>query len=271
MITLPPLWFVGCGQMAGALIEGWRKSDVDFSSALAIRPSGRPVEGVRTVTNLPDGPPPLRCVLGFKPQKLDEIAAQLAPRLSSETVVVSMLAGVEAASLRARFPQVHSIVRIMPNLPVSERCGVTALFSTDAAAEHRQRLEYLFGLLGLAVWTTREEELAAIGALAGAGPAYVARFIDALAKAGVERGLEPDAAARIALQTVFGTAMMAEARGEDMASIARRVASPKGTTEAGLAVLDSDRALDSLVARTLDAAARRSAELAADARAPGRG
>ncbi|HET9356389.1 MAG TPA: pyrroline-5-carboxylate reductase dimerization domain-containing protein, partial [Sphingomicrobium sp.] len=182
-----------------------------------------------------------------------------------------MLAGVEAESLRSRFPMVHSIVRIMPNLPVSERRGVTALYSTDAAADHRQRLEYLFGLLGLAVWTQREEELAAIGALAGAGPAYVARFVDALAKAGVKRGLGPEAAARIALQTVLGTALMAEARGEDMASVARRVASPKGTTEAGLVVLDADGALNSLVARTLEAAARRSAELAAEARAPARG
>lgn len=271
MIALPPLWFVGCGNMAGALIEGWRKADVDFSSAIAIRPSGRPVDGVRTVSHFPEGPPPLRCVLGFKPQMLGEIAPRLAPLLSNETVVLSMLAGVEAATLRARFPEVRSIVRIMPNLPVSERRGVTALYSTDAAPDHRQRLQFLFGLLGLALWTDREEQLVAIGALAGAGPAYAARFIDALAKAGVERGLDPVDAAKIALQTVLGTAVMAEMRGEQMAAIARRVASPGGTTEAGLAVLDADGALDRIVAATLAAAARRSAELAASAREPGRG
>ncbi|QIK97141.1 hypothetical protein G7076_03535 [Sphingomonas sp. HDW15A] len=70
----------------------------------------------------------------------------------------------------------------------------------------------------------------------------------------------------MALQTVLGTALMAESRDEDMASVARRVASPKGTTEAGLAVLDEDGALDRLIARTLEAAARRSTELAAAAR-----
>ena len=268
---LPGAWFVGCGNMAGALIEGWRKADVDFAGAIAIRPSGRPVEGVRTVSALPDGPPPERCVLGFKPQLLDDIAPGLAPRLSSETVILSMLGGVEAQALRARFPEVRSIVRIMPNLPVSERRGVIALYSEDAAPHHRPRIAALFGLLGLAVWTDSEAEFGAIGALAGAGPAYVARFVSALAAAGVERGLEPDAAARIALQTVLGTALMAEARGEDMASIARRVASPKGTTEAGLAVLDADDALGRLMARTLEAAARRSAELAAAARDSRRG
>lgn len=271
MITLPPLWFVGCGNMAGALIEGWRKADVDFANAVAIRPSGRPVEGVRTVSQFPEGPPPLRCVLGFKPQQLDLVAPDLAPRLSPDTVLLSMLAGVEAASLRARFPAVHSVVRIMPNLAVGERRGVTALYSPDAAEDHRRRLQYLFGLLGLALWTGSEAELGAVGALAGAGPAYVARFIAALAKAGVERGLDPENSDRIALQTVLGTALMAEARGEDMASIARRVASPKGTTEAGLAVLDEDGALDRLVARTLQAAGQRSAELAASARESGRG
>ena len=248
------------------MIEGWRKADVDFSNAVAIRPSGKPVEGVPTVVDLPDGPAPQRCVLGFKPQKLDEIAPELAPRIGEETVVVSMLAGVEAASLRDRFPHARSIVRIMPNLPVSERQGVTALFSTDAEAELRKRLAQLFGLLGLALWTESEAELGAVGSLAGAGPAYVARFIAAMAKAGEARGLDPEASARIALQTVLGTAWMAETRGENMASVARRVASPKGTTEAGLAVLDANEELDRLIAKTLEAAARRSAELAAEAR-----
>ncbi len=266
MIALPSTWFVGCGHMAGALIEGWQKADIDFSDALAIRPSGRPVEGVRTVTAIPDEPAPLRCVLGFKPQSLAGIASDLAPRLSSETVLVSMLAGVEADTLRKLFSGVQSVVRIMPNLPAGERRGVTALFSHDADDELRKRMKGLFGLLGLAIWTDSEAELAAIGSLAGAGPAYVARFIAALAQAGEERGLASDLSRRIALETVLGTALMAEARGEGMDEMARRVASPNGTTEAGLAVLDKDDALDRLIAETIAAAGRRGAELAAEAR-----
>lgn len=268
MVALPATWFVGCGHMAGALIEGWQKASVDFSDAVAIRPSGRPVAGVRTVAVMPDEPAPLRCVLGFKPQALRAIAPGLSPRLSSETVLVSMLAGVEASTLRALFPGVQSVVRIMPNLPVGERRGVTALFSHDAEADLRQRMKGLFGLLGLAVWTESEAELAAIGSLAGAGPAYVARFIAALARAGEERGLASDLAARIALETVLGTALMAEARGESMDDVARRVASPKGTTEAGLAVLDKDDALIRLIAETIAAAARRGAQLADETRLP---
>lgn len=268
MIALPSTWFVGCGHMAGALINGWQKAGVDFSEVVAIRPSGAPVDGVRTVTAIPDEPSPLRCVLGFKPQMLRAIAPGLAPRLSSETVLVSMLAGVEADTLRDLFPGVRSVVRIMPNLPVSERRGVTALFSADAEPDLRKRMQGLFGLLGLAAWTESEAELAAIGALAGAGPAYVARFTAALAKAGEGRGLSPDLAARISLETMLGTALMAEARGEGMDEVARRVASPNGTTEAGLAILDADGALDRLIAETIAAAARRGAELAEAARKP---
>jgi pyrroline-5-carboxylate reductase len=268
LVALPATWFVGCGHMAGALVEGWLKAGVDLSQAVAIRPSGKPVPGLRTVTAIPGEPPPLRCVLGFKPQMLGAIAPDLSPRLSPETVLVSMLAGVEAATLRARFPDVQAVVRIMPNLPVAEQRGVTALFSDDASPDLRKRMKGLFRLLGLALWTERESDFAAIGAVAGAGPAYVARFVAALAKAGEARGLAPDVAAQIALSTVLGTAVMAEARNESMAEVARRVASPNGTTEAGLAVLDAEGALDHLVAETIAAAARRGRELAEGARKP---
>ncbi len=265
--SLSGAWFVGCGNMAGAMVEGWRKAGVDLSKATVIRPSGRQVEGIRTLTAIPEGSPQL-AMLGFKPQKLDEVVPGLAPKIGPQTVVVSILAGVEAASLRHRFPNAGAIVRAMPNLPVSEGRGVVALFSEDADDQLRNRLSDLFRLLGVAIWTTKESEFAAIGSVAGAGPAYVARFVTALAIAGEERGLAPDIAGRIALETVLGTALMADRRNEGMDDVARRVASPKGTTEAGLAVLDADRALDRLVAETIAAAARRGTELAEAARKP---
>jgi pyrroline-5-carboxylate reductase len=151
----------------------------------------------------------------------------------------------------------------MPNLPVSEGRGVVALVGEGP---NDPALENFFAPLGLIHLARDEAEFGAVGSLAGAGPAYVARFIAAMAKAGVERGLDPADSSAIALQTVLGTALMAEAHGEDMDSVARRVASPKGTTEAGLAMLDEGGALDRLVSKTLEAAARRSAELAAAAR-----
>jgi len=265
-----PTWFVGCGNMAGAMIEGWRSAGVDLSGAVAIRPSGKPVEGVRTVTSMGEamadgGQAPKLAILGFKPQKLDEIAPELAQLLTEETVIVSMLAGVEASTLRSRFMRSRSVVRVMPNLPVSIRRGVVALYSDDAEDSLRAQLAELAAVLGYAMWTTTETGLAAIGSVAGAGPAYVARFVRALAKAGERRGLPQALSATIALETVLGAAWMAATTRESMDEVARRVASPKGTTEAGLAVLDREGVLDALIAVTIDAAARRGAELAEEA------
>lgn len=267
-LQLPrPTWFVGCGNMGGAILEGWRAGELDLGAVTVIRPSGAPVEACRVVTNAAQaGAPPRLTVLGFKPQKLDQVAPELRQYLSASTTVVSLLAGVEAASLRQWFPGVGAIVRAMPNLPVAVRRGVTGLYSADASQQIRDELNNLFSALGFAMWMADETKLAALGSVAGAGPAYVARFIDALSKAGQKRGLSEEIAAVIARETVLGTAWMAATTGEGMVSVARRVASPQGTTEAGLAVLDRDHVLDELIALTIEAAGRRGAELAEEAR-----
>lgn len=261
-----PTWFVGCGNMGQAMVEGWRVAGVDLSNAVAIRPSGKLVTGVRTVSSMKEaGPAPRMIVLGFKPQKLDEVAPGVAPWITSKTIVVSLLAGVETASLKARFPK-GVIVRCAPNLPVSVRRGVVALYSDDDRDEVRKPVSDAFAALGFAMWTESEAALGAIGAVAGAGPAYVARFIAALADAGTKQGLPETLAATLALETVLGTAWMAASTSETMDEVARRVASPNGTTEAGLSVLDREDALKNLVEKTIDAARRRGAELAAEAR-----
>jgi pyrroline-5-carboxylate reductase len=262
-----PTWFVGCGNMGGAIIDGWRSAGISPSNVVVIRPSGKAVGGARVVTSFADaGPAPKLVVLAFKPQKLDEIAPQLKTWLTSKTTLISLLAGVEVDSLKARFPKAGAIVRALPNLPVAVRRGVIALFSKDADDEVRQQIANIVAPLGFAPWMTDEAKCAAVGAVAGAGPAYVARFIDALIKAGEQRGLSNEMASTIALETVFGTAWMAAANNEGMDSIARRVASPKGTTEAGLAILDKGQALDQLISLTIDAAARRGTELANEAK-----
>lgn len=262
-----PTWFIGCGNMGRAILEGWRSAGIDLSSAVVIRPSGLPVEGVRTVRAPAEaGPPPRLVILAFKPNKLDEVAPLLRTFLTSKSVIVSILAGVEAASLRQRFPGAAAIVRAMPNLPVAIRRGVVALFSPDADDALRRELAELFVPLGFAPWMADEARFAAVGSVAGAGPAYVARFIAALAKAGEERGLSREISSTIALETALGTAWLAATTGESMEELARRVASPNGTTEAGLSVLDREGVLDQLVAVAIEAAARRGEELANEAK-----
>ena len=153
----------------------------------------------------------------------------------------------------------------MPNLPVAQRKGVVALFGDD----NEDALEFvrlLMGPLGFVPVVGDEAQFSAVGAVAGSGPAYVARFVDALAIGGSSLGLSPDLARQIALETVVGTAAMAVSTEVSMAELARRVASPKGTTEAGLAVLDAADGIERLVARMLAASIERGRQLADAAR-----
>ena len=258
-----PAWLVGCGNMAGAMIQGWQSGGIDFSNVTVIRPSGKPVEGIRTMTDYPDEQPRF-VMLGFKPQKLDEVAPGLQPYIREQTTIVSMLAGVTAASLRERFPRARAIVRVMPNLPVAQVQGVTAIYCEDGAADALAEVRQLMASLGMVAWCENEAELGVIGAVASAGIAYVARFADALAKGGEALGMKPGLAEQAAIQTLIGTGAFAAETGASMAEIARRVASPKGTTEQGLAVLDAADGLQPLVERTLAAAVRRGQELAAE-------
>lgn len=260
-----PAWLVGCGNMAGAMVEGWRRAGIDFAEVTVIRPSGSPVEGVRTVTDYPLDDRPRFVMLGFKPQKLDEIAPGLSPHVGSECVVVSMLAGVSGATLRKLFPDAGVIVRVMPNLPVAQVQGATAIYSADGDQEHLADIRQLMASLGMIVWCEQEEELGVIGAIASAGIAYVARFVAALERSGESLGMPPGTAEQVAIQTLVGTAAYAADTGASMTEIARRVASPKGTTERGLAVLDAKDGLQQLVDRTIKAAVQRSKELAEQA------
>jgi pyrroline-5-carboxylate reductase len=266
--TFPaPAWLVGCGNMAGAMVDGWRAGGLDLSNVIVIRPSGEQVEGVKTVKDYPEGKPPRFVMLGFKPQKLDDVAPDLAPNVGQDCVLVSMLAGVSAATLRDRFPDAKSIVRIMPNLPVAQCQGVTAIYPADGDQEQLADIRQLMAPLGMIVWCACEEDLGVIGAIASAGIAYVARFVAALAASGEKLGMRPGTAEQVAVQTLVGTAAYAADIGGSMQEIAQRVASPKGTTEQGLAVLDADEGLRQLVDRTIEAAVRRSKELAAEAAA----
>lgn len=259
-----PTWLVGCGNMAGAMVEGWRAGGIDLAGVTVIRPSGTPVEGVRTVTAYPDEAPRF-VMLGFKPQKLDEIAPDLARHVGRDTVLVSILAGVTAASLRQRFPAAKSVTRAMPNLPVAQAQGVIALYSEDDDFSPSSEVAQLMASLGMIAWCKTEAELGVIGAVASAGVAYVARFAEALGKAGQALGLQPRRAEQLAIQTLVGTGAYAADSGASMAEIARRVASPRGTTERGLAVLDAPGGLEPLVEKTLAAAVRRGQQMAEEA------
>ena len=258
-----PLWLVGCGNMGGAMVRRWLAAGLDPAQVTVITRSGRGVPtGVSALSGPPPGERPATLVLAVKPQQLDAVAPALAGL--EPALLVSILAGVEEASLAARIPA-GSVVRAMPNLPVAIGKGVTALYTSSRDEQARDAVTALMAPLGLVEWIADESLFDAVTALAGSGPGFVFRFVDALARAGVALGLPADQAARLAIATVAGSAAMAAGSDQDPARLADRVASPGGSTREGLAVLDRNDALVRLLTETLTAAARRNAEMAADA------
>ena len=258
-----PLFLIGCGNMAGAMLEGWLAAGADPRLITVVRPSGRaPAPGIRTLTALPEDEVPAMVLLGVKPQKLAEIAPIIAPALERETILVSILAGTTLATLRGFFPAPRAVVKAMPNLPVSLGKGVVELF-TDSASEDSAKAEVgrLMRTLGHVEWFEDEKLFAVASALTAAAPAFLYRFLDALAGAAGELGLPPEQAVRLAAAMAEGASALAAGSDETPQQLALRVASPGGTTEAGLKVLDGQNGLAPLILQTLQASASRSVEM----------
>ena len=248
--------------MGRAMLDRWVACGLDPAKVTVIDPALPVVGQGVTVLAAPeaDAPPPTMLLLAVKPQTLDAVAAAIAPRVARETLLVSILAGVTVSALRARFPVPANVARAMPNLPVAIGAGVVALYGVAGRPE-AARLDALMAPLGVVEWLGTEAHFDAVTALSGSGPAFVARFIEAMAAGGAALGLPEAQAARMALATVGGTAALLVSSGEAPAAMAKRVTSPNGTTQAGLAVLDEEAVFAARMAATLAAAARRSAEL----------
>lgn len=254
------IWLIGCGNMAGAMLSRWLATGLDPARVTVIDPA-MPDVGVRVLSALPNEPAPDMLMLGVKPQML----ADVAPGLEAATdgaLLLSILAGTTTATLTHTFPTARAILRVMPNLPVAIGKGVVGLHG-DLGDADRAAANALMAPLGLVEWIADESHFDAVTALSGSGPAFLYRFIDALAQGGAALGLPADQAARLALATVEGAALTAAASADAPASLADKVASKGGSTRAGLDVLDADSALETLVAATLAAAEARNRELAA--------
>ncbi len=260
------LLLIGAGNMGGAMLRHWLASGLSADRVTVVSPSLREMPGgVSVVREVPAHDAGFDLiVLALKPQQLASLRtdtfAAYTPRL-----LVSVLAGVEETTL-ATLCRAGAMVRAMPNLPVAIGKGVTALYSSSSDEDARQTAESLMTPLGEVEWIDSESLFDAVTALSGCGPAFVFRFVDALAKAGAALGLPADQAARLALATVEGAAAMAAMSDENPAKLADRVASPGGSTCEGLSRLDRDGALENLLKETLAASRDRNVALAAETR-----
>lgn len=203
-------------------------------------------------------------LLAVKPALVPSVLTAIAPALRGGAVVASVAAGVPIAVYERVLAPLTPVVRIMPNTPALIGKGATAICAgTHATGGHLALVQSLLGATGLVV-VVGEQQMDAVTALSGSGPAYAYYLIDAMAEAGVLLGLTRDVALQLAAATVQGAAAMVVETGEHPVVLRERVSSPGGTTVAGVRELDAHGVRAGVIA-AVEAARDRSRELAAQA------
>ncbi|MEM9708696.1 MAG: pyrroline-5-carboxylate reductase [Pseudomonadota bacterium] len=258
------LVLLGCGRMGSALLGGWLNGGIAPEAVHVLEP--RPSAwlkrtGVTLNGELPEDPAVL--VVAVKPQILIEAVEEVLAYGGGSSLVISIAAGTPIAAFETAFGPGTPVVRAMPNTPAAVGSGITALFGNEAVSEDAyETAETLLSAVGQVIGLDAEDQMDAVTAVSGSGPAYVFHLIEALAAAGEAEGLSPDLALILARATVAGSGALAEIAGEDPAVLRENVTSPGGTTAAGLGVLmDEAAGLRPLIARTVAAAAARSRDL----------
>ncbi len=267
-----PRILVGCGKMGGALLSGWIERGADPADLIVIEPAAeaatvvRAAHGVRVESDpgaLPSGPDPEIVVFAVKPQALDDIAPLYNGFSGTGTVFLSIAAGKTIPFFEGALGTGAAIVRTMPNTPAAVGRGITAAFANPhVGAAQRALCQELLEAVGEVVWVENEGMLDAVTAVSGSGPAYVFLLIECLAEAGIKAGLPADIAQRLARATVIGSGELARQSPDSADQLRRNVTSPGGTTEAALGVLMADDGLAALMRRAVEAATKRSRELA---------
>ena len=177
-------------------------------------------------------------VLAVKPQIMTSVLRDVAPAVDLTKLVISLAAGVPTVTLRAHLPRAGRLIRVMPNTPALVLEGVTAIARSEGLHEgDLETAQELFGAVGRVV-VLDEEAMDAVTGLSGSGPAYVAIVIESLADGGVKMGLDRATAMILAAQTVLGSAKLILETGTHPGQLKDMVASPGGTTIAGIAALE---------------------------------
>jgi pyrroline-5-carboxylate reductase len=257
----------GAGKMGGAMLSGWLAQGLDARSLGVIEP--HPSDEIRALAaqGIRLNPSPREIgaaaalVVALKPQMFREAGAMLKSFAGPATLVVSIMAGTTIASIE----QVCGgmVVRAMPNTPAAIGRGITvAVAASDVSPAQRAVADALLRATGSVEWISDESLMDAVTAVSGSGPAYVFLLAEELARAGVEAGLPPALATRLARETVAGSGELLHRSELSSATLRQNVTSPGGTTAAALEVLMAKDGLRPLLTRAVAAATRRSKELA---------
>ncbi|MGF1701287.1 pyrroline-5-carboxylate reductase [Photobacterium makurazakiensis] len=262
---------IGCGKMGGAIINGWLQSGIASDAIHIVDPN---MDSLSSLVNN-DGvfayssPTELPAkkfdfvLLALKPQMVEKILPLYRDFIASDATLISVAAGITNESLGKLLPDVNAIIRVMPNTPALVQRGVmVACANNKVQPEQQQVCESLFAVLGHFYWVEKESLMDAVTAVSGSGPAYLFLFTECLIEAGNKAGLPQELAQQLAINTVAGAAHLVTVNEKDVAGLRRDVTSPNGTTEAALNVFMEQHGLNKLVGNAVQAASKRSKELA---------
>jgi pyrroline-5-carboxylate reductase len=262
-----PIVLAGAGKMGGAMLAGWLAQGLDARHASVIEPHPSDdiralvANGIRLNPSAKEIGAAATLVVALKPQMFREAGAMLKSFTGPATLVVSIMAGATIASIE----QVCGgmVVRAMPNTPAAIGRGITvAVAASQVSVSQRAVADALLRATGSVEWIEDESLMDAVTAVSGSGPAYIFLLAEELARAGVDAGLPPELATRLARETVSGSGELLHRSELASATLRQNVTSPGGTTAAALEVLMGKDGMQPLLTRAVAAATRRSRELA---------
>ena len=266
MNTLPIIGFIGGGNMAQAILAGLRRSGAPAERFVVVEPA--PAQRTRLaetlgITALAQAGDKLEgaqvVVWAVKPQLFEEAAAPCRPWVAG-ALQLSIMAGIRTDAIVAVSGSAR-VVRAMPNTPALVGQGIAGLYARpEVDAGERARVEAVLRPTGELLWVAREQDLDAVTALSGSGPAYVFYLIEAMVRAGVHMGLTAEQARRLAEQTFAGAASLSASSEDPPETLRARVTSKGGTTHAALTSLEAD-GVGAAFERALLAARDRAEEL----------
>lgn len=266
-----PLLLVGAGKMGGAMLSGWLDRGLSPGNVIAVDPAPLPemaallrAKGVRHEPGLPAlEKAPAVILMAVKPQVMDTVFPPIGRIAGPRSLVISIAAGRTIASFEQHLAPGTAVIRTMPNTPAAIGRGITACTANrHVDAKARGLCEALLSAVGEVCWVEDEAQIDAVTAVSGSGPAYVFLLAECLAAAGVQAGLDPVLAMRLARVTVAGSGELLHQSREDASTLRKNVTSPGGTTAAALEVLMGQDGLQPLMTHAVAAATRRGKELA---------
>lgn len=269
MLKNKNIGLIGAGNMGRAIISGLIDNQVVAPDRIffadADKSQADRLVGSFGIHALPDNLSIVeRCdpiILAVKPQIIAPVLRQIAPRMDTDRLLISIAAGVTVTTIESLIPAGVRLVRTMPNVCLTVQEGMTALVSGSFAAEADLDLaETIFKAVGRTVRLPDESLMDAVTGLSGSGPAYVFLIIEALADGGLRMGLPRAEALLLAGQTVLGAARLLVQSGQHPAQLKDMVTSPGGTTIAGLNALEQGAVRHALM-QAVAAATQRSGEL----------